>query len=193
VWPRDPRGRLQVDGDRLNVFLPGMKCTGALSDLALECMDGTLPWPLGIENTGLEPARNYFATPEGLQFYSAAPLRASAEARWLVADRTGALRLLDSSRRSVTVVGRAEDVSPVAAPCDQDSYVLAAGRADDRQTVQLFRVAGQRLVSVGSAVVLSGRLTALWTAPAETRAVAVIHDVSSNRYEAFLATVSCGG
>ena len=191
VWPRDLRGRLHVEGDELDVFLPGVACAGLLSQLALECADGRRAWPLGIENSGLEPARNYFSTPEGLTFYSAAPLGAGADARWVVAEDDGTLSLLDGLRRPLARVATAGDVAGIAAACAPESYVVASELSGAREAVRLFQVARQRLVPIASPVFVTGRLTALWAAPGATTATAIAHDMSGGRYEAFLATLAC--
>ena len=39
TWPRDPRGRLRVAGDRFEAWLPGLACTGAVAPLAVTCAD----------------------------------------------------------------------------------------------------------------------------------------------------------
>jgi hypothetical protein len=192
LWPRDLRGRLQVDDDRFVAFLPGLACAGRLSRAALDCAESRQPWPLGIDNNGLEPARNYFSTPEGLQFYGVAPLGANPDARWLVADRNGTLSFLDTARRFVASAVRADDVAGIAAPCAPDTYVVAADGSAGREALRLFQVARQRLVPAASPVFITGKLTALWAAPGATTAIAIAHDMSDGRHEAFLATVACG-
>jgi hypothetical protein len=192
AWPRDLRGRLLVEGNALGVYLPGMACSGILSDLVVECTADRRPWPLGIDNTGMEPARNYFNTPEGLPFYSAALLTGDAGARWLVSERNGALTLLDDGRRPLVRVAAADDVAAVSTACGPESYVVATESADGREAIRLFHVTRQRLVPVGSPVFATGTLTALWSSPGATAATAVTRDASGGRYEAFLATVACG-
>ena len=105
------------------------------------------PWPLGIENNGLEPARNYFSTPEGLQFYDVATLSPDADARWLIAERNGALSVLDFARQLVANVGTAEDVAGIAAPCAPDNYVVAAEVSGGRDAPPTFQVVRQRSYS----------------------------------------------
>ena len=192
VWPRDLRGRLRVEDDRFDVFLPGVACAGRLGQLTLECAESRQPWPLEIENGGLDPARNYFTTPEGLSFYSVAPLGGDADAQWLIADRTGTLSLLDGSRRLLASVASGEDVAGIAAPCAPENYVVAAELSGGREAVRLFQVVRQRLVPIASPVFVTGKLTALWAAPGATSVTAIAHDTSGGRYEAFLATLSCG-
>jgi hypothetical protein len=191
VWPRDLRGRLRVDGERVAVFLPGMICFAGVSELNFNCTEGRMPWPVGIENTGLEPGRNYYLTPEGLPFFSAAALGAKAGARWVVAGRDGTVRFLDDARTVIANGPTADDLAALSAPCDEESYVLAGIPVDGREAVRLFQVSDQRAVAVASPMFLPGKLTALWTMSATT-AVAVTHDVSGERYDASLVTVSCG-
>ena len=192
AWPRDLRGRLRVDDDQFSVFLPGVACSGRLSSLVLECADSRQPWPLGIENGGLEPGRNFFTTPEGVQFYSAAALGADADARWAIADRNGWLSLLDSSRQLLARVTTADDVAGISATCAPENYVMATEPSAGREAVRLFQVVRRRLVPVTAPVFVTGKLTALWSGPGATVATAIAHDMSGGRYEAFLATVSCG-
>ena len=74
----------------------------------------------------------------------------------------------------------------------RERYVIAAELSGGREAVQLFHAARLRLVPIASPVFVTGKLTALWTAPDAMAATAVVHDVGGGRYEAFLATVSCG-
>jgi hypothetical protein len=192
TWPRDLRGRLRVDGDQVSAFLPGIACSGRLSSLSLDCVDSRQPWPLGIENTGLEPARNYFSTPEGVQFYNVAALGNDADARWIIADRNGGLSLLGDSRQLLTRVATGNDVTGIMATCAGENYVVASEVAGEQEAVRLFQVVRRRLVPISAPVFVTGKLTALWSAPGVTAATAIAHDMSGGRYEAFLATVSCG-
>jgi hypothetical protein len=100
-WPRDARGMLGMDGAMVTAWLPGVVCRGTADLVRFVCADEhATAWPIGIDNTGVDAARNNFYTPEGLPFYSAAPLGPDAEARWLVVASTGELLLLDAARRT---------------------------------------------------------------------------------------------
>jgi hypothetical protein len=192
TWPRHLRGRLRADDDRVDVFLPGLTCSGPLTSASrLECGEGQRAWPLGLDNTGLDLARNHFTTPDGLPFYAAAPLGAGAGARWLVADPAGTLTMLDAAWQAVANVGTADDVAGVVAPCDGPAYVVVASHADGRDSLGLFQAAARRLVAAGAPVALPGRLTALWGMPGASTATAIVYDPAAGRYEAFLASVDC--
>jgi hypothetical protein len=193
VWPRDLRGRLSVSGERFDVFLPGVSCAGRVNQLDLTCSARRQSWPVGIENTGLEPARNYFSTPEGLAFYGVAPLT-DADARWAVADRNGALEILDNTRRVLATVGAADDVVALRGRCGPETYLVTASRTPNAEGVDSLRLSqtvGRRLVESASPLVLPGRLTALWATPDPTAVTVVTRNVNAGRYDAFQASLSC--
>ncbi len=163
--PRDPRGRLRVDGNRFDVFLPAMTCRGRTDSLDVTCTDGQQPWPIGVANLGLETGRTYFKSSEGMVFYNAAPLGAAAN----------------------------DDAIALTAACAPGTYVAAAAPSgqESGDLLQLSRVTGDRLIQAASPVILPGVLTALWAQPDQTSAVVVTHDVRGGRYDAFQTTISC--
>ena len=193
-WPRDPRGRLRVEGDRVEAWLPGVACTGAVAPLAVTCGERQRPWPIGIENGGVDAARNYFTTPEGLAFYSAAPLGGAAGLRWLVADRDGGLTWLDARRRVVGNAASGEDVAGLAAACGVDSTLISVQRAPgaDGDALQVFQTVGRRLVPAASPLALAGHVTAVWSTPDADAATVVVHGPGDARYEAFQISIACG-
>jgi hypothetical protein len=194
VWPRDPRGRLRVEGNVVEAWLPGAACTGAVAPLAVTCAELQRPWPIGIENGGLDAARNHFTTPEGLAFYSAAPLGGAAGARWLVADRDGALMWLDAARRVLGIATFGDDVAGLAAACGADSALVSIQRAPgtDGDVLQMYLAIRRRLVPAGTPLALAGHVTALWSTPGADAATVVVHDSGGARYEAFQISIACG-
>ena len=191
VWPRDLRGRLRTTTGGFEVFLPGVTCRGSVTPFTLVCTDESEAWPIGIENAGIAPSRNTFATPEGLPFYDAASL---GDHRWLVIDSKGTLTFLDAQRRVVARGDVADHVVGLKAPCNGSSYVMTAPRqtgAESADQVRLSRVSGGALVAEASTLVVPGFLTALWPAQDERAAIAVVHDAHAGRYEALHLSLSC--
>lgn len=195
AWPRDVRGRLRVDGDRVDIFLPGTTCNGRLESLEISCVDRQQPWPLDIENGGLEAGRNFFRTREGLTFYNVAPLTPEAAARWLVAAGDGTLQLLNDAGKSVSTVGAGDDVVTLRAACMPGAYAVTAARgAGDapRDELRLTRVFDGRVTQAGSPAILPGELTALWPFQDQlSSALVVTRDVNTGRYDALQASISC--
>jgi hypothetical protein len=192
VWPRDVRGRVRVDGARIDVFLPGVTCRSGGDGTRLACTDERQTWPIGIDNTGVEANRNYFYTPEGVAFFGAAPLAGDANARWLVAAQTGALIFLDENRRSVATIASGDDVAALNAPCAGPVVLVASsGRGDRPDTLRLFHVLHRQLIPAAAPVELPGRFTALWAAPGASVATAVAQDAGAERYDAFQIRLAC--
>jgi hypothetical protein len=126
------------------------------------------------------------------QFYNVAALGNDADARWIIADRNGGLSLLGNARQLLTRVATSDDVTGITATCAAENYVVASEGSAEQEAVRLFQIMRRRLVPVSAPVFVTGKLTALWSAPGATAATAVTHDMSGGRYEAFLATVACG-
>ena len=193
VWPRDVRGRLRLTPRGFDAFLPGVTCRGTLKPFAVVCSDDSEPWPIGIANTGLVASRNYFMTPEGLAFVGAAAVAQSTDARWLVADPHGSLAFLDEKRSVIKRDGSADDLVSVTERCLPGSQVIAASRArdaDDNDELIHVRIAGDALV-LASRAKLPGLVTALWAAPGDRMATAIVRHENGARYEAFHVALSC--
>jgi hypothetical protein len=196
-WPRDVRGRLRAGSGTFDAFLPGVTCRGRLRPLAIACSEEREAWPISIDNDGVAATRNYFLTPEGFAFFSAASISQDGVPRWLAVDRLNSLTFLDDRRRAFTRAGTAEDVVALPSSCG-GPYVAAATRADgepggefNADDIRLFRVAGDRLNAVAK-VPLPGIETALWPGPeAATLVVRNMAEGSSSRYEAFHVSLSC--
>jgi len=194
AWPRDLRGRLLVDGSSVDALLPGVVCRSSVDLAPPACVEGRRPWPLPVDNVGIDAARNDFSTPEGLAFYGAATLDGGADRSALVVDRSGRLVLLDESRSAIATLSsgsQADDVIGLGAACGGGPFVVVASRGDAaHDALQLFHVSRRQLVPQGDPVAVRGRVTALW-AGAQRAAVAVVHDVSADRYEAFHLRLAC--
>jgi hypothetical protein len=194
-WPRDMRGRLRLEGTTVDALLPGASCRANVDLSGLSCADDRQPWPLGIDNTGVDASRNFFSTPEGLPFYAAAPLASDAAgARWVLVDRFGALIFLDATRQMLASAGTADDIVALGATCGVGAHVLVASSragSDRGDVLRLFRVSERQLIAAAAPLEVPGIVTALWAAPGATIATAVAHDIDADRYEAFQIAIAC--
>lgn len=192
AWPRDVRGRFRVSGDRLEAFLPGVKCTADADRLMLACADSSEAWPVPIEGARLQPARNDFVTPDGRRFYGVAPLGPEAGGRWLVVASDRLLTFVDDAGARVPTSSTGDDVVAVRASCAA-SHVAVSSASPDRGTdlLTLFQVVRRTLLPAGSPVRLPGRMTALWPAAVGEGATVVTYDQDAARYAAHHLTVAC--
>ncbi len=196
AWPRDVRGRLVVEATTFGAFLPGAACRGTIDPFELACSEEQRPWPIGFDNTGMAPARNYFISSVGRSFYAMAPLGADAGARWLEAAQDGRMHFLDDAQQPLeAVTGFGDDVVTLATPCAAGSHVLLPARPasqGDDDTLRLFQVVRRRLVPATPSVGLPGLLTAMWPTFDASVATVVSRNSMTGRYEAFQVGVSCG-
>jgi hypothetical protein len=193
-WPRDVRGRLMVEGEALAAFLPGTICRGTLSPLTVTCVARQEPWPIGIENTGMPADRNHFVASAIGAFTSVAVLSGRAGARWLVVgvEERPAFLGEQFEPRGAWMSG-ADEVTAVDSSCGSGRQVIAASitSPEGTATLEAFDVVNRRARAIGAPVTLRGTLTALWSQPGGTAAVAICRQAETGRYEAFLLRVAC--
>jgi len=197
-WPRDLRGRLELEGGSFRAYLPGIVCRGPTSPpLRADCRESDEPWPLYAGNTLLGRAhlaagRNYFdgrvVTPSGTSrklapFFSAAAIEQNGETAWILAP-------VDSPGTLGAVGG---DIASIENPCGARWLALATrpGDADEADGVQAYDVVEGRPVAVGQPVEFPGPVTALWPMTGGG-AVAVARDLQTGRYAAYRVALRCG-
>jgi hypothetical protein len=78
-----------------------------------------------------------------------------------------------------------DDIAGVSSACGR--HILSA---QDR-SVRAYEVIQDKPVASGSAVELSGRITALWEASDGRQATAILRDDSSGRHAAFSLSITC--
>ena len=193
TWPRDVRGRLRLSGSTLEAFLPGVVCRTSPDLTNLSCADQREPWPLAIDNAGIDALRNTFQTPEGTPFFSAAALAPDSGARIALVTAAHALVLMDDKRTSVGTVGTADDVASVTAACASGALIVTTtGTPGARtDTLHLSRVDARKATAAATPIVLPGRVTALWSAPGASVATVIVRDLDVERHEAFQVRLSC--
>lgn len=187
VWPRDLRGRLAVEGDSLQAFLPGLACKGTLQpEPVLQCEESDAPWPVGAP---LRKGRNYFEAEKLPPFYSAARVGEYS----LTAGVDGRTQWFDNATAATgSFGGWGSDIAAVETGCGGGRQVLATrpGDANETDAVQAFELAGRQPVAVSPALEFSGPVTALW-ASGPAGAVAIRRDLKTGQYAAFRISLTC--
>ena len=180
---RDPRGRLEVHEDELTVSLSGRTCAGSWRPrLSLTCAEGKEPARFSAGRNTLEAA----GWPE---HYSLA----RAGAFYLLTLADGKVHIYDAQHKAVaTFDGWGADVAQDY--CSGSDRVVASGAAgpDAADTVALYAVADRRAHAVSDALELPGPVVALWPAAKGPGVVAIIRNLTSERYAAYSLTWDCG-
>ncbi len=186
VWPRDLRGRVILEDDSLQVFLPGVFCTGKWQpELTPVCSDSDAPWPGG---GAMVKDRNYFSGDKLPPYYSAA----RAPEYSLLAGVDGRVHLLDGTAEPAAgFAGWGSDLALVETACGARVLATKGGDAGETDSVQGFEIAGREPLAATPAIEFSGPVTALWPA-GHTSAVAISRDLKTGQYAAFRLTVTCG-
>jgi hypothetical protein len=204
--PRDLRGRLLVQGDVYQAYLPGLTCNGsAASGLSITCRDEGL-WPLGPNAYGiLNPTRNFFderlVLADGLSrrmppFLAAARFAANGHDAWVFSAMDGHTHLYYYNAAFVPVaswIGWGSDIAAIESDCGSRTLLLATGTGDSTapDSVQAFELTDSTQRSVADPVSLPGPVTALWPASERGTALAVSRDLKSGRYAAFRLAIAC--
>ena len=203
-WPRDLRGRLEVRGGEINVFLPGARCSGKISPPSLDCRGSDDPWPIGEGLVAFfSPRRNFFSgllagSSAGASlspFFSGATWQNGDQHLWLFTGTDGHTRLFqnDLNTPAATFNGWGSTLAPVHSVCGSGWQVLTSSPADSTRpdSVQAVEISGREALPVSSPVDLSGTVEALWTAGNYGQLVNGVLHSQTGKYEAFTLTVIC--
>jgi hypothetical protein len=208
-WPRDPRAHLRLTGSAFKAFLPGTLCTGAIDPaLTLDCRASEEPWALdsgsrGVLLAAFAPTRNFFdgriVTQIGARksvppFYTAAVFEGQGRQYWLLSLTDGRIQVFDGNfDPGPAFTGWGSDIAATSARCGTGSQILATrpGDANAPDSVRAFTLVNRAPVPLTAPVELPGPVTALWSQNG-TSAIAVVSDLATGRYAAYLLTVVCG-
>jgi hypothetical protein len=203
-WPRDLRGRLEVRGGEINVFLPGARCNGKISPPSLDCRASDDPWPIGEGLVAFfSPRRNFFngllagsnAGASVAAFFSGATWQSGDRHVWLFTGTDGHARLFqnDLNTPTATFNGWGSTLAPVHSVCGSGWQLLTSSPADTTRpdSVQAVEISGREALPVSAPVDLAGTVEALWTAGNYSQVVNGVLHSQAGRYEAFTLTVIC--
>lgn len=207
-WPRDLRGRVRATGATFQVFLPGLACNGNTDPaLSADCRASEAPWVLESGSRGLllatfAASRDYFdgrvVTQSGARksvapFYSAASVESQGRTFWVMAQTDGRAQIADASLEPLGAIAQwGSDIAGIDAHCGGPSQVLATRTGDwsEPDALQSFTVAERAATPATAAALLPGPVTALWPSGASA-ALAVVRDLVSGDFIAYVASVSC--
>jgi hypothetical protein len=203
-WPRDMRGRLEVRGGEISVFLPNARCSGRISPPSLDCRASDDPWPIGEGLVAFfSPRRNFFSGLLAGQsagasvppFFAGATWQNGDRRVWLFTGTDGHARFFQNDLASpvATLNGWGSTMAPVHSVCGSGWQILTSSPADTTRadSVQAVEISGHDALPVSAPVDLSGAVEALWTAGNYSQVVNGVLHSQSGKYEAFTLTVIC--
>ncbi len=203
--PRDPRGRLLLNGSEFRAYLPRNECHAAAEPGSqLQCEPSDRGWPVlpadpADTRVRLSAGRNYFdqlrsakPVPADLPaFYAAAVVSGQKGPVWAVSTVEGETRFYDSRSPEIyRTKAWGPNLASLEVP-ECGSWFLAITEAEaGKESLQAFQWAGDRPVAGSERVELEGVSTALW-ADEGNRVRLVTRDLKSGRYAAWSVALAC--
>jgi hypothetical protein len=176
---RDPRGRLDLEGDSLTIQLPGTTCQGTWNpSVSLHCDAGSL----------LTAARNTLESADTPAHFSAARTKDIL----VLAEMDGRTHVYDSSGKPAAAFeGWGSDFVAMQGGCAANRIAATSPSFGDAiDSIALYDVVNNAPVRLSDPAEFSGTVTALW--PTKDGALAVARNISTGRYEAYSIAVDCG-
>jgi hypothetical protein len=207
--PRDPRGRLRVSGDSLQVELGSEACAGPMNNpRSYNCQSTDAAWPLvaGAQLFGsarLSPGKNFFdgevqvgsgAKKSLPPFFSFAAVEEQGSALWVFAGLDGRAHLYDKALAPVGVIdGWGSDIVGARTNCGSGWQVLTTRAGDWTQpdAIEAFEIADRQAVPASDPLSFDGPVTALWPGSDAGTVNAVVHNLKTGQYEAYSVSISC--
>jgi hypothetical protein len=171
---RDPRGRLTLTENSVIAEVAGLACRGTWKpDVVLGCQQGGrfTPGRNTIEETGWQP------------FFTHGEISGDH----IIGAGDGRTYVYDAARKQLSVSDIWSDFAVVSSSCT-NAKIIATDSASN--SLSIFELINHSPVRVSDSIEVSGPITAIW--PAESAALGVIRNKSTNRYEAYSFTVACG-
>jgi len=207
-FPRDLRGRLQIDADEFKAYLPGVICsespqaaTGTNVGIAVTCADSDDPWPIGSRRAFYNSSRDFFTgvtipnMASGAQpFYSVAELRGGSGEVAVYNEVGGQVRAFDGTSVKALAGSRdwGSDLVGVESECGSRAQLLTTISGDAMQdSLVAYEVAGHDAIAVSAPLPLDGQVTALWPANGPSMATMILKTEQPLQYEAYRVALVC--
>jgi len=208
-WPLDVRGRLFPATDHsFDAYLPGVVCSSVtLAPAVMTCRTSDDPWPIGEKQSAFyNAARNYFngvlSPGIGSQsnvdaFYSAIALPRSGYTLWMFTGVDGRVRLTDgkdmSTVRANSAVREWGSDAVTVNGCGRGPLIVAAGSGDSTvvDTLRAYEMPDREPFGVSAAIDMPGPVTALWSQGGQRSATAVVHTLTTGKYDAYSVAITC--
>jgi hypothetical protein len=175
---RDPRGRLEINGDSVTIHEPGVTCTVPIKLTAPPQCDEGGRFKADRNTQDLHDWRG--------EFFASAELGSDM----LLAGLDGRIHIHDAAHVPQAVFDGGSDLAVISACGGSHIAFTGAGDMASPDSIALYDLVNRSPVRVSEPIELSGPVTALW--PAGEGAVAVAQNLSTGKYAAYTLTLDCG-
>lgn len=124
-----------------------------------------------------------------------APAAAIGPPGWVVSGLDGRAQLLNSAAEAVANVGGwGSQIVAIQSSCGNGWQVLATQSRDLNETdaLQAYEIVNRKPIPVSTPVELPGPITEMWPLAGGSEALAIVHNLPTDTYEALRISISCG-
>lgn len=208
---RDLRGRLKLSGSKFEARIQGMNCPGNLEDVGTAvCTASGDVWRFAgadaaIALTYVTTSQNWFTWQNGRRvagaavkrdgFYSIAGLKINGEPGWVLSGTDGNTRIISNKSSDVlgTVSGWGSELATVRTSCGNGWQTLATRQRDrtELDAITVYEWTGTEFRALTDPLEMDGSVVVLWSADDGGPARAIVRNLKTGNYEAFLLKVGC--
>jgi hypothetical protein len=210
-WPRDVRGRIKISGSDFEARVEGVECLANVGHvLAAKCGMQTGAWDFtgpqsevsfgDVVSFGNFFVRAGIAPTNGAKvktdtFYSLSGMEINGEPGWISIGVDGAARLFTekSGQMLGTAMGWGSELASVKTDCGTGWQILVTSARDHTETdsITVYEWSGHEFRALSDPLEMSGTIVAMWPAQDGGRTRAVVRNLKTGNYEAYLLKVGC--
>nr|HEV7954652.1 hypothetical protein [Candidatus Acidoferrales bacterium] len=206
---RDVRGRIRLIDGRFESRIEDAICSGDTNLSNPKCVTSKNPWsfwgPGGESaNAILADGQNWFTWVGGAlpnadakrePFFSLAGIEVNGEPGWISSGTDGKVRIFNNKTGEIlgTAAGWGSELAAVKTECGNGWQILATRQRDRTETdaVTVFEWTGSEFRALTDPLEMNGTIVSMWSADGEGPARAVVHNLKTGNYEAYLLKVGC--
>jgi hypothetical protein len=208
AWSRDVRGRITISGSDFKARIEDIECSGNVAHVQVwKCAPINGPWifagPEQMTFAFLAPSGNWFQragtsnTNKVSQepFFSEAGLELSGEPAWIFTGTKGETTLVSGKTGAVLLTTSAwgSELATVKTDCGSGWQILSTNKRDrtESDSIGVHEWSGNEFRALSDPLELDGPVVAMWSAENGGPARAVVHNLKTGNYEAYLLKVGC--
>jgi len=213
-WPRDLRGRIRRVGPAFDVNVGSMSCFGKTNvDGLMFCLPAPSQELLFFGPFG-EQARAVVASEQNWfewiadgavgtnaarlkrpPFYSISGFEVSGQAAWVVSGTDGQVRVFTGKSKEslASTSGWGADLATVKSNCGAGWQILATTPRDysENDSIIVYELVGVDFRAESDPIEMDGPIVSMWSGENGEPARAVVHNLKTGNYEAYLLKVGC--
>jgi hypothetical protein len=208
---RDLRGRLRLSGSEFEARIQDMNCPGNLGNVeTTRCSASGGVWKFSGANgvatlTYITASQNWFSFVSAPRlagaavkrdgFFSIAGLEINGEPGWVSSGTDGKARIFTIKNLDIlgTAPGWGSEIATVKTNCGNGWQILATRPRDrtEADAITVYEWTGAEFRALADPLEMDGSVVVLWAAEDGGPARAVVHNLKTGNYEAYLLKVGC--